>query len=175
MERCGRDLSRRIASLSARSPGRDSLVCTSGSRGHIIARKRARKRVPCTKRDEPESTHLLRSRRATAFFESLGVSHSVARAILSRCCDHLLAILVNQGSDPKVPYQALVIRESARLFLGFAPWGQKAFSAREPAAAESTPPTRTILPRRLPGVPTPPAGCRRAGADRGARPAGSPR
>ena len=35
-----------------------------------------------------------------------------------------------------VPYQALVIRESARLFLGFAPWGQKAFSAREPGAAE---------------------------------------
>ncbi len=32
------------------------------------------------------------------------------------CCDHLIAILVNQGSDPKVPYQALVIRESAMLF-----------------------------------------------------------
>jgi len=31
-------------------------------------------------------------------------------------CDHLIAILVNQGSDPKVPYQALVIRESAMLF-----------------------------------------------------------
>ena len=27
-----------------------------------------------------------------------------------------LAILVNQGSDPTVPYQALVIRESAMLF-----------------------------------------------------------
>ncbi len=35
------------------------------------------------------------------------------------------------------PYQALVIRESARLFLGFGnPWGLKAFSAREPGAAE---------------------------------------
>ena len=33
-------------------------------------------------------------------------------------CDHLIAILVNQGSDPTVPYQALVIRESAKLFLG---------------------------------------------------------
>ena len=30
--------------------------------------------------------------------------------------DHRLAILVNQGSDPTVPYQALVIRESAMLF-----------------------------------------------------------
>ena len=30
--------------------------------------------------------------------------------------DHLIAILVNQGSDPTVPYQALVIRESAMLF-----------------------------------------------------------
>jgi hypothetical protein len=29
--------------------------------------------------------------------------------------DHRLAILVNQGSDPTVPYQALVIRESAML------------------------------------------------------------
>jgi hypothetical protein len=28
----------------------------------------------------------------------------------------VLAILVYQGSDPTVPYQALVIRESARLF-----------------------------------------------------------
>jgi hypothetical protein len=35
-----------------------------------------------------------------------------------------------------VPYQALVIRESAMLFSGFAPWGRKAFSARDPAAAE---------------------------------------
>jgi hypothetical protein len=35
-----------------------------------------------------------------------------------------------------VPYQALVIRESAMLFPGFTPWGQKAFSAREPGAVE---------------------------------------
>ena len=35
-----------------------------------------------------------------------------------------------------VPYQALVIRESAKLFLGLTPWGQQAFSAREPSAAE---------------------------------------
>jgi hypothetical protein len=35
-----------------------------------------------------------------------------------------------------VPYQALVIRESAMLFLGFTPWGRKAFSAREPGAAK---------------------------------------
>jgi hypothetical protein len=37
---------------------------------------------------------------------------------------HRLAILVNQGSDPTVPYQALVTRESAMLFLGFTPWGR---------------------------------------------------
>ena len=58
------------------------------------------------------------------------------RLPLSRVYDHLIAILVYQGSDPKVPYQALVIRESAMLFLGFAPWGRKAFSAREADAAE---------------------------------------
>src|SRR5260370_28907092 len=67
---------------------------------------------------------------------SLRVSYSVSRARLSRCCDHRFAILVNQGSDPTVPYQALVIRESARLFRGFAPWVQEAFSAREPGAVE---------------------------------------
>ena len=50
-------------------------------------------------------------------------------------CDHLLAILVHQGSDPTLPYQALVIRESAMLFQGFAPWGRKAFSTRKPGPA----------------------------------------
>jgi len=33
-----------------------------------------------------------------------------------------LAKLVHQGSDPTLPYQALLTRESARLFLGFAPF-----------------------------------------------------
>jgi hypothetical protein len=32
-----------------------------------------------------------------------------------------------------VPYQALMIRESAMLFSGFAPWGHQAFSTQEPA------------------------------------------
>ena len=31
---------------------------------------------------------------------------------------------------------ALLFQESAKLFLGFAPWGRKAFSAREAGAAE---------------------------------------
>ena len=35
-----------------------------------------------------------------------------------------------------VPYQALVIRESAKLCSGFAPWGRKAFSVRGPERAE---------------------------------------
>jgi hypothetical protein len=34
-----------------------------------------------------------------------------------------LAILVYQGSDPTEPYPALVIRQSATLQDGFAPWG----------------------------------------------------
>ena len=67
-------------------------------------------------------------------------------------CDHRIAILVNQGSNPKVPYQALVIRESAKLFLGFAPWGRKAFSAREAGAAEVYSPDSvdctTLTPKR---------------------------
>ena len=40
------------------------------------------------------------------------------------------------GVNPTVPYQALVIRERASLFLGFAPLGHKAFSARGPGSAE---------------------------------------
>ncbi len=36
------------------------------------------------------------------------------RACLPRWDDHRIAILVDQGSNPIVPYQALVIRESAR-------------------------------------------------------------
>src|SRR5215471_12362411 len=70
------------------------------------------------------------------FFESPRVPYAGPRTCLSRWIDHRLAILVNQGSDPTVPYQALVIRESAMLFLGFAPWCLKAFSAREPVAVE---------------------------------------
>src|SRR5206468_3306999 len=74
-------------------------------------------------------------------------------------CDHLIAILVNQGRNPTVPYQALVIRESAKLFLGFAPWGQKAFSAREPGAAVVYSPDSvdctTPTPRRATTQPDP--------------------
>ena len=66
-------------------------------------------------RDEPESMDGVRHRPLTVSFESLGVPYSLSRACLSRRIDHRVAILVNQGSDPTVPYQALVIRESAML------------------------------------------------------------
>src|SRR5271166_1033011 len=91
-------------------------------------------------------------------FGESGSAGAAARACLSRWFDHRLAILVNQGSDPTVPYQALVIRESAMLFRGFAPWGQKAFSAGGPAAAGPTPLTLPIVPRRRPSVLAPAAG-----------------
>src|SRR5579871_5814334 len=42
----------------------------------------------------------------------------VSRNHLSRWFDHRLAKLVHQGSDPTLPHQALVIRESARLLAG---------------------------------------------------------
>src|SRR6266571_7537295 len=83
--------------------------------------------------------------------------------------DHRLAILVHQGSDPTLPYPALVIRESAMLFQGFAPWGRKAFSARRPGPARRGrgPLTLWIVPRRPRGAPTQSARCRRAAAARG--------
>ena len=69
------------------------------------------------------------SRRETVFPRQ-GLHSKRARTILSRCCDHRLAMLVHQGSDPTPPYQALVIRESAKFYVGLAPIGSKAFSAR---------------------------------------------
>ncbi len=46
-----------------------------------------------------------------------------AKGHLCRALRSHYAILVDQGSDPTLPYQALVIRQSATLFEGFAPWG----------------------------------------------------
>jgi hypothetical protein len=86
--------------------------------------------------DNPESTDGERHRPGTASLKSQGVLYWASRACLSRLGDHLVAILVYLGSDPTVPYQAWVTRESARLFSGFAPWGRKAFSAREPLTTE---------------------------------------
>ena len=52
---------------------------------------------------------------------------SPSQGISLALVDHRLAILVHQGSDPTLPYQTLVIRESAMLYLGFAPGRLKAF------------------------------------------------
>jgi hypothetical protein len=49
---------------------------------------------------------------------------NIAQDLRNLNLDHRIAILVYQGSDPTVPYQALVIRESAMLFFGFTPWGR---------------------------------------------------
>lgn len=88
--------------------------------------------------------------------------------ILSRFCDHRIAMLVHQGSDPTSPYPALVIRESAKFYEGFAPIGSKAFSVRRPARAEQKllPLTDLIVLPKLPGVPAQSAGCRPEAGDR---------
>ena len=46
-------------------------------------------------------------------------ARSSHRVCLSRLVGQRLAILVHQGSDPTLPYQALLTREGARLFPGF--------------------------------------------------------
>src|SRR5436309_14152051 len=63
------------------------------------------------------------SRMNTVFFEAVRGRRWGSRACLSRWDDHRVAILVHQGSDPTLPYQALVIRESAMLFRDFTSWG----------------------------------------------------
>jgi len=75
-------------------------------------------------RDEPESTDGVRHRPKRLHLRVKEYRNRLPRACLSRWYDHRFALLVYQGSDPTVPYQALVSRESARLFLGFTPWGQ---------------------------------------------------
>jgi hypothetical protein len=67
-------------------------------------------------RGEPEFMDGVRHRPKRLNKRVRRVPYAASRACLSRGCDHRLAILVNQGSDPTVPYQALVIRESAMLF-----------------------------------------------------------
>jgi hypothetical protein len=44
---------------------------------------------------------------------------------VSLVCDHVLAILVNQGSNPKVPYQALCDPRERQAFLRVGPLGTK--------------------------------------------------
>src|SRR5262249_17273593 len=61
-------------------------------------------------RDEPEATDGVRHRPGAVFEKSRRVPCAASRASLSRWADHRFAILVDQGSDPTVPYQALVIR-----------------------------------------------------------------
>jgi hypothetical protein len=63
-------------------------------------------------------------RSKTVFFEGQGIAVGAREPASLVGGNHLLARLVHQGSDPTLPYQALVIRESAKLFLGFNPLGQ---------------------------------------------------
>jgi hypothetical protein len=58
---------------------------------------------------------------------------------------HRLTKLVHQRTDPTLPYQALGRRESARLFKGFVPWGQKAFWPRASGRATGGPAPLTAL------------------------------
>jgi hypothetical protein len=67
-------------------------------------------------RGEPEFMDGVRHRPKRLHKRVRRAPYAVSRACLSRWFDHRVAILVNQGSDPTVPYQALVIRESAMLF-----------------------------------------------------------
>jgi len=89
----------------------------------VSEKEKKEKRVPCTK----EMSRYLRTVYATArkrlAIRNRRVPHSSSRACLSRWIDHRFAILVDNGSDPTVPYQALVIRESARLFSRVRPLG----------------------------------------------------
>jgi len=126
----------------------------------------ARKRLPC-RNWGGHKTRIFHGPPGQRLFKESRDTVMGQRAVLSRRSGHGLAILVHQGSYPTRPYQALVTRESARLFLGFAPWGQKTFSARLPFPVRwsSAPLTFWIVPRPLPGVPTRSARYPRASGD----------
>jgi len=63
-----------------------------------------------------------RDRGVTVFSRTAEGSPQACASHLFRWEDHLLAILVHQGSDPTPPYQTWVIRKSATLFRDFASW-----------------------------------------------------
>jgi len=75
-----------------------------------------KKRVPCSNGMSRELRTVYATVVKRFFWKSRGAPGLASRACLSRWIDHRFAVLVNQGSDPTVPYQALVIRESAMLF-----------------------------------------------------------
>jgi hypothetical protein len=93
-------------------------------------------------------------RPTSGFFAHEQGERMVPRGRLSRWFDHRLAKLVHQGSDPTLPHQALVIRESVKLWLGFwNPSGHKTFSARcrHPVQSASCSPD---VPDCIPGAPS---------------------
>ena len=75
----------------------------------------ARKRLPYRKLETGLNTGILRAVREGGFLKS-GVESRLGQGpILCRGFDRRLAILVHQGEDPKLPYQALMVRQSAKL------------------------------------------------------------
>jgi hypothetical protein len=87
-----------------------------GCREPMAGILRGEKRVPCSNGMNRNLRTVYATVRDGLKNEYRGQPDLASRACLSPVSDHRIAILVNQGSDPKVPYQALVIRESAKLF-----------------------------------------------------------
>ena len=126
-----------------------------GRRGRNVAQPLRGIEPPC-RRWRLHTARTFHEPSRDGFFDHVKVSAlERPRTILSRFCDHRIAMLVHQGSDPTSPYPALVIRESAKFYEGFSPIGSKAFSVRRPAPAEQKPLPLTdliVLPK-LPDVP----------------------
>jgi hypothetical protein len=72
--------------------------------------------VPCSKQDEPGIRTVYATVRERLIVRSQESAILYCTSPPLSLWDHRFARLVNQGSDPTVPYQALVIRESAMLF-----------------------------------------------------------
>jgi hypothetical protein len=70
------------------------------------------------------STHDARAVQGRVFLQEPGVAVGALEPASLVGESHLLARLVHQGSEPTLPYQALVTRESAKLCLRFAFWCQ---------------------------------------------------
>src|SRR5882724_13032345 len=81
------------------------------------------------------------------------VSDAGVQSHLSRFSRSRLAILVHQGSDPTLPYQTLVTRESARLFQRLCALGtNKTFSA--PSACYLTRGQHSLMAEIVPFWPS---------------------
>ena len=113
---------RRRQARPGREPAASGVFRPSGASSHPPLRPQCSRKTAMIELGTTNKTEFLRAAWGAALSRASGVAgggHEPSRS----GCRSRLALVVHQGSDPTLPYEALVIRESATLFGGFTPWG----------------------------------------------------